>query len=286
MIKKLLFVSTLAFGFANAQTTLFEDDFDSYTAPANVGKGTTIPAGFTSYDVNADTYNWGLSKAADWTQPMGDYYSGNFLISASYITGVGDNIPVNADNIIVLPLISIPAEATGVSLNYLIGSGTDPDYFAETYDVIVTTVNSQAAIIAATPIYTETLPEQGAANHTISLDAYIGQNIYISFHHRNTYDQFVLVLDDVSVKTTNTLAVSDVNKKSVSIYPNPTTEVLNLNVNAKVNSADIYDLSGKLVRNVTVASDNKVNVKDLRNGTYVLKVNTEAGSTSHKFIKK
>ena len=124
-------------------------------------------------------------------------------------------------------------------------------------------------------------------DHTLDLSSFVGQQqIYVAFRHFDCTDQDFISVDDVTVTASSLMAVSDVNKKSVSTYPNPSTEVLNLNVNSKVSSADIYDLSGKLVRNVTVSSDNKVNVKDLRNGTYVLKVNTEAGSTSHKFIKK
>lgn len=184
----------------NAQTVLFEDDFESYTITTpNTGDGTQIPPGYTSYDVNGDSYNWGLSNPTHWTQPMGDIYTGNFMASVSYHTG--PNVPVDADNILVLPMISIPADATDVNLSYYAGSGTDTGFFSETYDVIVTTTNSQAAILAATPVFTETLPFQGGETKTVNLDDFIGQDIYISFYHRDTFDQWVLGIDDVMVTT-------------------------------------------------------------------------------------
>lgn len=79
------------------------------------------------------------------------------------------------------------------------------------------------------------------------------------------------------------LAVSDVNKKSVSVYPNPTTDYLTFS--QKVNSAEVYDMAGKLVSSPAVV-DSKIDVKSLQNGTYVLKINTEAGPITQKFIKK
>ncbi|SMC60599.1 GEVED domain-containing protein [Moheibacter sediminis] len=189
-----------SFALLNGQTILFEDDFESYTITTpNTGGGTQIPPGYTSYDVNGDAYNWGLSNPSHWTQPMGDIYTGNFLASVSYHTG--PNVPVQADNILVLPLIAIPADATDVNLSFYAGSGTDPGFFSETYDVIVTTVNTQAAILAATPVYTETLPFQGGETKTVNLDDFIGQSIYISFYHRDTFDMWVLGIDDIVVST-------------------------------------------------------------------------------------
>jgi|GEM_PF-1673781 len=198
-MKKLLFSLTLAVVFIslNAQTILFEDDFESYTIDVpNTGDGTQIPGGYTSYDVDGNGYNWGLSNPDFWTQPMGDIYTGNYMISATYLQS-GESI--NADNILVLPVISVPAGATNITLNYYIGSGTDTSYFAETYDVIVTTENSQAAILAATPVFSETLPSQGGFNRTVNLDDYAGQDIYISFYHTDSYDNWILGLDDISV---------------------------------------------------------------------------------------
>src|SRR5690606_23718014 len=102
-------------------------------------------------------------------------YTGNYMISATFLQ-TGESI--QAENILVLPQISIPADATNVTLAYYVGSGTDTSYFAETYEVIITTENSQAAILAATPVFSETLPSQGGFDRTVNLDAYAGQDVY------------------------------------------------------------------------------------------------------------
>lgn len=180
----------------NAQTILFEDDFESYSPPVNTGEGTYIPTGYTSYDVNGNGYSWGMSHPDFWTQPMGNIYSGNFMISATYLQS-GQSI--QAENILVLPPIEIPSDATDVVLDYYVGSGTDTSFFAEKYEVIVTTENSQAAILAATPIYTETLSSQGGFSRSLSIEGFAGQTIYISFFHTESFDKWILGLDDIVV---------------------------------------------------------------------------------------
>jgi hypothetical protein len=180
----------------HAQTILFEDDFEAYSPPFNTGDGNFIPPGYTSYDVNGNGKTWGMSNPDFWTQPIGDIYSGNFMISATYLQS-GESI--YAENILVLPAITIPAGSENVTLNYYVGSGTDTGYYAETYEVIITTENSQAAILAATPIFSETLPSQGGFDRTINLDAYAGQTIYISFFHTDSFDKWILGLDNIVV---------------------------------------------------------------------------------------
>lgn len=197
-MKKILLAFTMIglISTINAQTVLFEDDFEAYSPPFNTGDGNYIPPGYTSYDVNGNGKTWGMSNPDFWTQPMGDIYSGNFMISATYLQS-GESI--EAENILVLPAISIPAGSENVTLNYYVGSGTDTGYYAETYEVIVTTENSQSAILAATPIFSETLPSQGGFDRTINLDAYAGQTIYISFFHTDSYDKWILGLDNIMV---------------------------------------------------------------------------------------
>ena len=80
------------------------------------------------------------------------------------------------------------------------------------------------------------------------------------------------------------LAVSNVNKAKVSIYPNPTTDYLNVSSASKISSVEVYDISGKRVKAELV--DNKVDVQNLAKGSYVIKITDGSGSTSQKFIKE
>jgi uncharacterized protein (DUF2141 family) len=73
----------------------------------------------------------------------------------------------------------------------------------------------------------------------------------------------------------------------VSIYPNPVTGVLNINIgNAKIlkTNAGVYDARGRLSQNVLINSDQQqINVQPLAKGVYVIKF---ADGTVRSFIKE
>jgi len=72
-----------------------------------------------------------------------------------------------------------------------------------------------------------------------------------------------------------------------SLYPNPAKNILNIqsDFNLVMKSAQIYDLTGRLVLNVN-PNNNAINVENLVSGTYLLLLMDETGkSYSQKFIK-
>ncbi|SIQ70090.1 Por secretion system C-terminal sorting domain-containing protein [Chryseobacterium sp. RU37D] len=98
-------------------------------------------------------------------------------------------------------------------------------------------------------------------------------------------DPSLVVIDDISV-TQNVLSTSEViEKRDVSIYPNPATDYLIVQSKRKISGAEIFDISGRKVMSSDKAD--KINVSALIKGSYILNVkNTDGTSTSHKFIKK
>lgn len=84
-----------------------------------------------------------------------------------------------------------------------------------------------------------------------------------------------------------TLAVSDVAKNSLKVYPNPVVDMMNVESAAKVKSVSVYDATGKLVSsNVMNAVKSQVNLSKLTAGAYVVTIETENGTQSVKIIKK
>lgn len=73
-------------------------------------------------------------------------------------------------------------------------------------------------------------------------------------------------------------------KLALDIHPNPTTDFIFIKNETKVQSAQVFDASGKLVN--TKLDGNKLDVRALPKGTYILKVRTENDNASMKFIKK
>lgn len=68
----------------------------------------------------------------------------------------------------------------------------------------------------------------------------------------------------------------------IIIYPNPTSEMLNFNISAY--KVEILDLNGRVLKS-TVTS-NKVDVRNLSAGNYILKIINEDAISTHRFVKE
>lgn len=99
--------------------------------------------------------------------------------------------------------------------------------------------------------------------------------------------------DDLKIVATNKDLVMSTNDKvikgeisRISIYPNPTTDVINISNIKKLISYTIYDASGKVVDSKKT-SETAINVSNLSKGAYVIHIQSEEfGLDTRKFIKK
>jgi len=83
-----------------------------------------------------------------------------------------------------------------------------------------------------------------------------------------------------------TLGVGDNALSQVSVYPNPASDVLNIQTPAsvEVKSAAIYDVLGK--RSNVSLTNGQINVANLAKGVYILSLDTSAGTLTQKIVKK
>ncbi|MCF7560628.1 T9SS type A sorting domain-containing protein [Sabulilitoribacter multivorans] len=92
------------------------------------------------------------------------------------------------------------------------------------------------------------------------------------------YDNFSLVEDA-------TASVEDVFASNLKIYPNPVNNFITIeSKNIKIASVEIYSLLGQKVMSDSQLKNNKVDVSDISNGLYLLKVNAENGGSSTRKI--
>ena len=94
-----------------------------------------------------------------------------------------------------------------------------------------------------------------------------------------------LQVDNIKILDLENLSTNNIAKGSVFIYPNPATEIIFIDVEGRVESFEVYDISGKLVK-VGEEAQKSMKVEDLHVGNYVVKVKTTTGVFSGKFIKK
>jgi alpha-tubulin suppressor-like RCC1 family protein len=105
---------------------------------------------------------------------------------------------------------------------------------------------------------------------------YAGQLGYTSNNQVDQLSCFIVLSTD-----------SEKPKALVHVYPNPTTDLIQVNANGtKVHGASIFDLSGKLVINkVLNSSIATLNLEQLPVGIYHMKLETEAGVVVEKIVK-
>jgi hypothetical protein len=89
---------------------------------------------------------------------------------------------------------------------------------------------------------------------------------------------------DLTFNNITTSIESNDELDAISIYPNPAQNLLNVTCSEKIISATIYSLDGKKIGTVLTDS-NQMEISYLKNGTYVLEINTESGSYNSLFIK-
>lgn len=91
--------------------------------------------------------------------------------------------------------------------------------------------------------------------------------------------------EDIVIEEASLLQEELLNTK---IYPNPTSEVLNVTAAKELANVVIYNLVGAQVMNVSVSgTESKLNVSELPKGAYLIEMITSEGAKSRKkFIKK
>jgi hypothetical protein len=72
------------------------------------------------------------------------------------------------------------------------------------------------------------------------------------------------------------------------IYPNPTTNIININADGLIGNIDIYNLNGKLILNDSRLNANHyaIDLIDLPKGSYIIKIKVNDTVVTKKIIKQ
>ena len=82
----------------------------------------------------------------------------------------------------------------------------------------------------------------------------------------------------------DSMSLSETNEINLSLTPNPSSDYLSLNTDLSEFVIEIYDFLGKKVH--FSQNTNRINIKDLVNGMYLLNIKSGSFSSSKVFIKK
>lgn len=88
----------------------------------------------------------------------------------------------------------------------------------------------------------------------------------------------------ITVTQTFILGTGESKTFITTLYPNPTSDILNIQTDQKSSKVEIYDLSGKMLT-ATENNVKKIQVSNLAKELYIIKLQTENGIITSKLIK-
>ncbi|WP_330745475.1 DUF7619 domain-containing protein [Chryseobacterium sp. CP-77] len=103
--------------------------------------------------------------------------------------------------------------------------------------------------------------------------------IYFDYNHP-------IITNTYTTSVQNVLATAEIDKEnqSISVYPNPAKDVLNIRSKQEIIKAEIYDATGRIISSLSVTG-NSISVSELSKGNYILKAFTKDKVLVQKFIK-
>ncbi|MCX8144273.1 MAG: M14 family zinc carboxypeptidase [Bacteroidia bacterium] len=237
---------------------------------------------------NWNTNGWGVTNSSSTSSPSSitDSPSGNYSNNANKYISLKNNLDLT--------------NAVYAHLQYYTKFSTEKNY--DFVNIYISTNNGStwnplcskyqtppSSFGGTTPVYDG--KQIDWVKEEIDLTPYVGNNILIKFVLTSdvygTDDGFYF--DDFLVrKIINPTSVNELNtiNSDILIYPNPSTDDVNILSNEKINTIYIYDISGKLVDEIkNVDSQNFQYTKQLNSGIYFIRVELKNQNvTNKKFV--
>lgn len=293
-MKKITLLAALFAGFAmNAQTTIFEDDFEAYDdfIIENVGDWTLVDldmlptygfsgitfdnSGYTGAFIvfNSTTTNPPLDPTADsdWTA-----YSG--VKAMTSFAAVPDGTTNANNDWLISPQMTL---GTAGNLLSFWAKAADATYSEETFNILISTVDTDPSNFS--PLETGLVPQAIVwEEFTVDLDAYAGQDVYIAINHVGA-DQFGFQVDDFKV-TADVLGVNDAVFQGFNYFV--ANNQLNLSANTSMENVVLYNMLGQQVVSQKLNSNNEtIALSGLQSGVYIATVSIDGARKSFKIVK-
>lgn len=87
------------------------------------------------------------------------------------------------------------------------------------------------------------------------------------------------------VKQCETVGINEIEKEDIKIFPNPASDILNIDSKHEINSIRIFNSNGKLCLNQNNGNIEIVNISELSSGIYFIELSTKDFVKKLKFIK-
>lgn len=313
----ILFLSIISISI-NSQTVLLDENFENYPdftitdfgewglldldqleTTNNLGGDPAPPVNWVATWPNAGSkmafqiFNFSLSNATnDFYGSSGDIRNFNPRSGQKYAAcWAGRMVQSHQGNNdwLITPAVTLGASSNQISM-YL--KSLSSSYGDERFQIGVyigngnPTKSEEFTIINTMPY--QTVPQNlnidnNWRNFTYNLDAFAGQTIRVGIRCI-TQEASALLVDDVKITTTSTLAIPETNSSvSLEVYPNPVENELYIKNNKKLHLAKLYNSDGKLIHSFKKFP---MSMKQIATGIYLLQVLFDDGTQISKKINK
>ena len=119
---------------------------------------------------------------------------------------------------------------------------------------------------------------------TLSLADYAGQTIRVAFKAESDANMYWLAIDHFQIAQSTGIE-EETAENAVAIYPNPATTMLNVHAE-NFDNVQVINFLGQVVYSANVTeNDFQINVSNLSNGVYFIRLNGE-NTVTKKFVKR
>lgn len=242
-----------------AQVSILNVDFNNGipTGWETIDNDNLVP--FNNSNVNFMTEAWNVIEDYD-SLSIGD----SILVATSWFENGGD-----ADDYLISPSITLGNYGNYIYFDLKSVDASNPDGFQVLYSTGGTTIND---FINNPLVYDSIAISPYWTNYSVNLDdlGINNQAVHFAFRHYAT-DQYILALDNISVRINDPVSVNENIKDYFSFYPNPAKNSITL-TNLEDNSlVTITDLNGKIIINEILTSSS-LNL-NLAKGLYLIQAN-------------
>jgi hypothetical protein len=181
------------------------------------------------------------------------------------------------------------SEAAFISFDYWTPNATDFKLFIISDG---SPVNEATYNIGPDPTDQETITLNNWTHVEVPISHFTAQSFDVTKFLQYKFDVTsvrpgIVYIDNLFFSKVSTLSTKDVSFANVSVYPNPSTNQLNINSLETIEKISIYNLLGSKIKTVVINSkQSSIDVAGLSNGMYIVKYTVNNAIGSIKFIKE
>ncbi|WP_452220870.1 T9SS type A sorting domain-containing protein [Lacinutrix salivirga] len=238
--------------------------------------------------INTDGYNFKIVAIPDFDAST-DASDMGFTLSlpagVANITNVSSLLPARTWSMLAFDAAFLTSQGLGDGTRDVFQFNNPPGQ-----SLLAHSANDQIDLVSFTVSNMPTTGEMTFLDNTDPVAAGAG-GVLDSFYNSNidnttTQDYFGGYAPGLTSIQFNTLGVDteQVLAASISVYPNPTIDSISIKATVKIDSAMLFDITGKEILNVSQPTT--LSLANLASGVYLLKLYTENTTVVKRIVKK